>query len=237
VLIDDEDSNNQLLKSMIEEDNRLTVERVFTSPNRLLEELPNLRSSIFFLDVEMQDMDGLQLSDCLRDKIVLFVSAYRDYAADSYEKKALNYLVKPLRQEKLINAIDEIIAKSQSIENPWLVQTTKGYIKINKHDIIKIVTDSLADPRDKIVHLKNNPKDVVIKNRNMEDLLTEIDCRDFLMVRKDTILNINAVESKSSNQNISIHTKDSGIEILAVSDTFYKSFCRIFDFWATGYRK
>jgi two-component SAPR family response regulator len=236
-LIDDEDANNQLLRSMIEDDGRLTVERVFTSPNRLLEELPNLRSSIFFLDVQMQDMDGLQLSDSLKDKIVVFVSAYPNYAAQSYEKEALNYLVKPLNPEKLEKAIDGIIKKAQSIERPWLVQTTKGQIKLNKQDIIKIVSDSTGDPRDKIIHLKNNAKDLVVKTRTMEDLLTELDCKEFLMVKKDTILNINAVIVKLPSQTIKIHARDNSTELLTVSDTFYKSFCQIFDFWATGYNK
>lgn len=239
VLVDDEDSNNQLLQSMIEEDGRLQVERVFTSPLRALEELPRLRSSIVFLDIQMSEMDGLELAQRMQDKLIVFVSAY-DHALKAFERNPVTYLLKPLKEDRLRKVIDDLVNRAESLERPWFAETSTGRQRIEKKDIVKIVPHSEgpgSHPRNKLVYTINRELPYLLNNVKLEAILLDLQSPDFVLIRKDAIVNIRMISAKLPGRKISLPSYDGSSEILTIGDTHYDKFSQVYDRWSVGYKK
>ena len=88
--------------------------------------------SVFFLDIQMHEMSGLDVAKKLRKEgyqgPIIFLTAFREYVFHGYEVHAMNYLLKPIKQEPLFLCLDEI-AKNLS---------GSSYLYRNKQDIIRI---------------------------------------------------------------------------------------------------
>lgn len=83
-----------------------------TRPDRVLVECARLHPDVIFLDVEMPGMDGVSLAGRLarleRPPAVVFVTAYEQYAVEAFDLAAVDYLVKPVRPNRLSRALDRV---------------------------------------------------------------------------------------------------------------------------------
>lgn len=92
----------------------------------------SIKSSAFFLDIQMRQMSGIEVARRLRESryngIIVFFTAFSEYVFQGYEVRALNYLLKPIKENKLFLCLDEI-AKELS---------NNTYIYRNKQEIVSI---------------------------------------------------------------------------------------------------
>lgn len=88
--------------------------------------------SVFFLDIQLKKMSGLEVAKRLRQEgyqgPIIFLTAFREYVFHGYEVHAMNYLLKPVKEDPLFLCLDEI-AKDLS---------GNSYLYRNKQDIISI---------------------------------------------------------------------------------------------------
>jgi DNA-binding LytR/AlgR family response regulator len=102
---------------------------------------------IAFLDVQIDDKTGLDLAKEIRktnkDTIIVFITGFREYGYKAFEVNALNYIIKPITEDKFVNELNRIFKKID--ENKYLhtnkynklVLTTKeGTYRINYSDIL-----------------------------------------------------------------------------------------------------
>lgn len=91
-----------------------------------------IQASAFFLDIQMGQMNGIEVAKRLRESgyqgIIVFLTAFREYVFRGYEVRALNYLLKPVKENTLFLCLDEI-AKALS---------NNTYIYRNKQEIVSI---------------------------------------------------------------------------------------------------
>ena len=89
-----------------------------------------IQASAFFLDIQMGQMNGIEVAKRLRESgyqgIIVFLTAFREYVFRGYEVRALNYLLKPVKENTLFLCLDEI-AKELS---------NNTYIYRNKHNLL-----------------------------------------------------------------------------------------------------
>ena len=94
--------------------------------------------SVFFLDIKMMEMTGLDVAKRLRKEgfngPIIFLTAFREYVFHGYEVHALNYLLKPLKEEPLFLCLDEIAKDLQG--NSYLYRNKQEIISIPYKDII-----------------------------------------------------------------------------------------------------
>lgn len=111
------------LKCMIVDDEPLAVEMLvnyagripslelvgsFTDPVLALSEIRTIRPDLVFMDIQMPDINGLELSGMLPEGVkVIFTTAFKEYALDSYEVEAVDYLLKPIRFRKFLEAVSK----------------------------------------------------------------------------------------------------------------------------------
>ncbi len=103
VIIDDERLSRQRLRRMLGEAPDFHIAAEFENANLSIDYLQNHPPDVLFLDVQMPGMDGFTLLETLDPEpapIVIFVTAYNDYALRAFDVNAFDYLLKPFDQPR-----------------------------------------------------------------------------------------------------------------------------------------
>lgn len=110
VLIDDEEIALDVLEILLQEVGGVSVQAKFLQVEEALTYLSRTETDLIFLDIEMPGMNGLDAAQRLMDDCpntpVIFVTAYQEYAVDSFEVNAFGYLLKPVSKEKLAKTLE-----------------------------------------------------------------------------------------------------------------------------------
>lgn len=118
LLIDDEQLALDYLERQIKETSSLTIVGKFTyfslvKEKDLLEEV-----DLIFLDIEMPEMNGLELAEKMLEinsaLMIVFVTAFDEYAIQAFELNALDYLLKPVQKDRLIETLNRVEKKANS---------------------------------------------------------------------------------------------------------------------------
>ena len=95
---------------------------------------------LIFLDVVMPMLNGIETARELRNNSptipIVFLSSSREFAVDSYELKAFNYLLKPISEDRLFAVLDDFLKMQTKNEDFIIAQTITGFCKINFADVI-----------------------------------------------------------------------------------------------------
>ena len=131
VIIEDELKSIEVLNYMLNRHvgNDVSVVATFESSQKALEYLNKNKVDLVLLDIQMPGMDGFELLDRV-DKVdfdLIFITAFNNYATKAFRYYAVDYLLKPVIAEELIEAIKRVKEK-------------KG-LRYNKEDLIKIFTE------------------------------------------------------------------------------------------------
>lgn len=112
VLVDDEQLAREELRFLLEENSTLEVIGEFASGAQAIEEIPALQPDVIFMDVYLQDMDGLDVIRTLQQlnvrSSVVFATAYDVHALHAFELNAVDYILKPFAKDRLKVTIDRI---------------------------------------------------------------------------------------------------------------------------------
>lgn len=181
VIIDDESKARSLLHTIISE-YCSEIEEVFLAENLLkgIEIIKKEEISVVFLDIEMPQYSGLQLFEFLDINDitfeVIFTTAYSDYAIQAFEFSAIDYLLKPLRPNKVKEAVEKAkkaleqnqvqqrlteLKKALSSEkfNKLALPVEDGVLFVKLEDIFLLEADSMYTQ----FYLKNDKKMLISK--------------------------------------------------------------------------
>lgn len=115
IVIEDEPFAQKLLESYITKLPYLELKGVFTNPLEAYPCLLDQTVDLIFLDIEMPELNGMQFLDSLTNRPeVIFTTAYSQYAVESYEKSALDYLLKPISFERFMVAVNKFTARQNN---------------------------------------------------------------------------------------------------------------------------
>lgn len=228
MLLDDELPGLTYLKMLCEQLPDVEVVKAFDNPIYFLNEVPNLKFDFCILDIEMPEMNGLQIANLLNGKPVIFATAYKDYAAEAFDLNALDYIRKPIKIERLKQAIE----KAQKHIDGLTIQNQKTYLQLNTNkgkailffDKIAYIKTSKSDSRDKLARLFDG-EEFVIKNITFNKLTELLPFNDFCRINKKEILSIKAVQVFSFDEITSNLISDQGKNIkLTISENYRNEF-------------
>lgn len=158
IAIDDESYALEVIKSHASKVPFLDLRATFTNPITGLEYLKNESIQLVFLDINMPDISGIDLAALLpKETVVIFTTAYSDYAVKGFELDALDYLLKPFNLSRFLKACQkaqEWIELQPKNEPAFLfVKTSEGQIRVDFSDLLfceaqgNYVTFQLADQK------------------------------------------------------------------------------------------
>jgi DNA-binding LytR/AlgR family response regulator len=108
IIIDDEPLARQGLQLLLQNLSAVTIKATFSNAIDAGTYLQKEMADIIFLDINMPELNGMDFVKSLLNRpLVIFVTAYPQYALDSYDLDAVDYLVKPVRLERLIKAVNK----------------------------------------------------------------------------------------------------------------------------------
>ena len=108
IIVDDEPLAVKLLESFVAKTPDLELLGSFTDSVEAINAIKERQPNLLFLDIQMPDLNGMELAHMLPEGTkVIFTTAFKEYAFESYEVSALDFLLKPIRYNKFIAAVDK----------------------------------------------------------------------------------------------------------------------------------
>lgn len=197
IAIDDEPLALTVIQSLCDKSDKVHLVKTFTQPNEALKHLQQFSTDLIFCDIQMPAMTGLSLVKSLQQKtMVIFTTAFSEYAAVSYELNAIDYLLKPINQKRFTQAInkaleyfDYIHKKEQPANANIFVRADFSLVKIPVADILYI--EGSAD------YLKIYIKDrkPVVARMPMKEMMEKLKATDFIRVHRSYIVPFSKIES------------------------------------------
>lgn len=146
---------------------------------------------IILLDIQMSEMTGMEMARQLREEddsvALLFITGLTDYISEGYSVEAIDYLVKPLKKEKLFQALDRLLAKYPVKEEFLLVEQDDEQIKISRDDILFIEVEG----REIKVVMK---KQVIFLKDSLQNFSKRLNQEQFVQPYRNIVVNCSRIK-------------------------------------------
>ncbi len=223
IIVDDEPLAVRLLESYVEKTPDLTLLASFTDSINALNAVKEQKPDLLFLDIQMPNMDGMELAHSLPEETrVVFTTAFKEYAFESYEVNALDFLLKPIRYNKFIAAVDkarklhtpQASTPQSETPNTVFIRVDGEWQNINIDDIVYV--NGMKDYV--LFYLDNQPKALIthLTMKAVEEMLPK---EKFLRVHRSYIVAIDKISKVDHNDCIYI-----GEEIIHIPDGYLPAF-------------
>lgn len=205
VIIDDEQHAIDLIRSFCDKIPYLHVIGEFNDPLQAVPFIDKNEVDLVFLDINMQTISGMDFLKLYQISNVILVTAYPEYALDSYEYGVIDYLLKPIAFDRFVSAVQKVLnnkRKSIADINTGEASNDKAhfYIKTDRDKTIKL---NVAEVK-YIEGLKNyicihTVKDKIITLLNMKSMQDNLPADRFIRVQKSYIINLDYFDSIEGN--------------------------------------
>ena len=147
IAIDDEPPALKVIESFCADVDFIMLEKTFTKPNEALKHLRKFPVDLLFLDINMPGLSGLDLYKKIdQDTLVVFTTAYPEFAVEGFNLNALDYLLKPFTFERFLQAVTKAKefykfsnASAEPAQEQFLfIRADYSLIKITLSDILYI---------------------------------------------------------------------------------------------------
>jgi len=205
IIVDDEPLARKGIKLLVDESPQLTCLGAFNQAHAASLFLESNTVDLIFLDIKMPGVNGIEFARTIpRQTLVIFVTAYAEFALDSYEVEAVDFLVKPIDEKRFHKAIEKAAAyhvllknfdknTTESITGDYIfVKADRRFVKINFADVTFV--EALKDYV--IIHTAGQR---VITRMNLKNINEQLPSAMFLRVSKSYIINITHITSFDNN--------------------------------------
>ncbi len=230
IIVDDEPLAREAIEILIEENGKLKLVGTFNSAISASAYMMTNSVDLIFLDIQMPNITGLEFARMIPNTtLVIFTTAYAEFALDSYEVDAIDYLVKPVELDRFNKAVDKattyhslLIEEEKAntgiedIESEHIfVKSDRKYFKVALKDILFI--EGLKDYV--IIQMEGQR---IITRMSLKNMYERLPKSKFLRVNKSYIVNTNYIDSFDNND-IFIGKYEIGIGN-SYRDSFFEEF-------------
>ncbi|MBO4756535.1 MAG: response regulator transcription factor [Bacteroidales bacterium] len=226
IVVDDEPLAVKMLEGFVERTPFLELEASFNDPVEALSAIRERKPELAFLDIQMPDLDGMELSRMVpQETRIVFTTAFKQYAFESYEVSALDFLLKPIRYQKFLEAAEKarewFSLKEAAEAAPAEAERTSVFIKVDgalrKVELADI--QYVEGMRDYVmIHVASSARPIVthMTMKAAEELLP---AQTFMRIHRSFIVALPHITSFSPTGDLKV-----GDALLHVSDAFRPAF-------------
>jgi two-component system, LytTR family, response regulator len=222
LIVDDEPMAREILETHL---GKIDVVKVVGSCKNAIDAFNTINAEkidLIFLDINMPEISGLSFAKSINKNIkIIFTTAYREYAVDGFNLQAVDYLLKPISFERLLQAINKYLDENSPVKSvaidkiipekseSFFVRSERKMIKISFDEILFI--ESLSDYIK--IHLVDNS---VVTRETISNIEAKLPQKDFIRVHRSFIVSLANITS-FTNELIEIGKKQ-----IPISRTYKK---------------
>lgn len=207
LIVEDEPLSQDVLKSFIDDTPTLSLSGICSDALEALEFLQGNQVDLIFLDINMPKLSGINFARSLEHPpMIIFTTAYAEYAVEGFELDAVDYLLKPISFERFLKAINKAVEQKQAWEVMKHNKTgegvdSAGFIMIKSdRKIFKINFDTIhyVQSYGDYVKIITGDRTIIASEtlKNMEEYLGD----HFIRVHKSFLVAIRAIQYIEGNQ-------------------------------------
>ena len=205
-LVDDEPLALKRLARMLVEAGRVEIVGTSSDPTEAIDAILKARPEIVFLDIEMPGMSGFEmLSNLNPQPLVVFTTAYDQYALEAFGVNSIDYLLKPIEAQQLKRALDKIErVRAGSESRPELREILARLTAVNDYpariasrvgervEFIDLARVTHFFAHDKLTYAATAVKNYTV-DYTIQQLEQKLDPKKFLRIHRSTMLNLDYV--------------------------------------------
>jgi len=214
VAIDDEPLALKIIAHFCSQVDYIALEKTFTKTDEALKHLEKFPADLLFLDIQMPGKNGLDFYKMLHpDVMVIFTTAYSEYAVEGFNVNAVDYLLKPFSFERFLTAVEKASKEQRSRQaktehTHLLIRADYKLHRLEYNDIL------LIEGLDDYIRIHLKGKTPITARLSMKSILEKLPGTDFVRVHRSYIIPVKKVKS--------IYNKTIQIEdfVIPVGDTY-----------------
>ena len=240
MIVDDEPLAVKLLESFVAKTPDLELLGSFTDSVEAINAIKEEKPQLLFLDIQMPDLSGMELAHMLpAGTKVIFTTAFKEYAFESYEVSALDFLLKPIRYNKFIAAVEKarewyltrtpqpaaapVAGADTPQASPILATPTGGsiFLKVDG-EFRQVALDKIlyvSGMKDYVMFYLDGERKPLITHLTMKSVEEMLPTQQFMRVHRSYIVALDKTRSVDRNDCIYI-----GDEIIRVTEAYRETF-------------
>lgn len=237
IIIDDESPAREIIRNYLQEHPDIQIVGEYSDGFEGYKGITNLKPDLVFLDIQMPRLTGFELLEILEEPpLIIFATAYDQYAIKAFEQNATDYLLKPFSRERLSQALEKArdkFARKQPVQKEMhdLVEKVSESKETLDRLVVKWGSKIRVIPAEQVVYFESQDDYVMIytaqekflKQMTMKYLDDHLDGNDFIRIHRSYIARVDQIAQ------LEHFTKDTYVAImkngakLKVSDSGYRN--------------
>jgi DNA-binding LytR/AlgR family response regulator len=207
IIVDDEPLSQEILEKYIRDVSQLSLECTCNDALEASEALQKKNIDLIFLDINMPRVSGLQLIKSIpHPPLVIFTTAYPEYAVEGFEVDAVDYLLKPFPFERFLKAVHKAMEKAEQNNrenNGKTIIWLKSDKKINRVVVDDIIyVEAVGD----YVKIKTRDGQLIV-HETMNGMLEKLEAYSFMRIHRSWIISLDKIDFIEGNR-VSINKQD-----------------------------
>ena len=236
VIADDEPRARQYLERLLGEHDEVEVVGAAKGGGEALAMIARTRPDVAFLDIHMPDLSGLEVARHLKGEgapIVVFVTAYDQHAVEAFELAALDYVLKPIRRERLDESLKRVVAEAEAgarrsgnaaavreaLASEPLQQAAQPLNRLpvrhrREVRLLDLEDVPLVFSRDRLVLARSEGKEYLV-DYTLQELEGRLPEGRFVRVHRGALVNLDAIESYGAEDGVLVLRLKDGTRVEA----------------------
>ena len=217
LIIDDEEYAREVIREYLSGQDDIEISGDFSDGFSALKAIVELKPDLIFLDIQMPKLTGFEMLEIIdKPPMIIFTTAFDDYAIKAFEQNAVDYLLKPFSRDRFISAIDKARLRLELKDKVGNIEKLKSHLAQKNEIINRIVVKTRHEikiiPVDEVVFIEAQDDYVMIylkdekylKQKTMKFFEKSLSQKAFVRVHRSFIVKIDQIKSieayeKSSN--------------------------------------
>ena len=223
-VVDDEPLAVRMLENFINRTPFLELAASYTDPVLALSEIRSQAPELVFLDIQMPDLSGMELSRMVpAGTRIIFTTAFKQYAFESYEVSALDFLLKPIRYQKFLEAAEKarewFAMKEAATAKPE--EVTSAFLKVDGSLRKVELSDVLfvEGMKDYVMVYLASQRQPLVTHLTMKAMEEMLPSARFMRIHRSHIVALDKIASVSATGDVKV-----GERLLHVSDAYKEAF-------------
>lgn len=206
IVVDDEPIARRGIKKLVSKISSLEFVGAFESAETAADYMKDNPVDLIFLDIRMPGISGIEFARKIPETtLIIFTTAFAEFAIDSYEVDAIDYLVKPIKPERFSKAVEKAIyyhemllseernTNVEQVENSFMfIKSDRRFFKVNFDDILFI-----EGLKDYVIIQSESQR--LITHMNLKTIHEQLPQSQFIRINRSYIVNKDRINSFSNN--------------------------------------